>query len=66
MLLANANSIESFDKELIGLTGSTEDWLNLSGVDCLGFDRQTKLLRLLSLTYPEQNKIFNLDRFKKN
>jgi hypothetical protein len=66
MLMADAVTIEGVENDLLHSVGSVEDWLHLSGIDSYAFDEKSKILKLLFLSYPEQNKVpNNLNDLKK-
>src|SRR4051812_8687114 len=63
--LTAANSAEIFEKEVANSVGSAEDWLHFDRIDSFGFDKETRLLKLVCLYYPETNYSHgNIDRIK--
>ncbi|MCU0432008.1 MAG: hypothetical protein MUC87_00985 [Bacteroidia bacterium] len=57
VILTNSISNIEFQNELSNTKGSTGDWLGLNGIDNFGFNKQTNLLQVLCLKYPEVNRI---------
>ncbi|NII26815.1 hypothetical protein HB364_17125 [Pseudoflavitalea sp. X16] len=57
VLITASQSTAAMDKEMSEVIGSTEDWLHLTSTDSLGFDPSTRLLKIVALYYPEDNKV---------
>ena len=55
VILTTANTPAEMENEREAVIGSKEKWLHMTSVDTLGFDAESKLLKLVSLFYPEQN-----------
>jgi hypothetical protein len=57
VILSVSNSSYELDREELDIIGSKEDWLRINDADTLGFDANSHLLKLISLSYPESNKV---------
>jgi hypothetical protein len=57
VILSVSNLYKELNEEELTVIGSTQDWLCINPADTIGFDPDTRLLKLIMLRYPESNKV---------